>query len=314
MNMANKNEFIAFYEKYYQVKIHKSFLPGEKTYLGNQENQKCRFCGGTKPDVSVRKEAHAIPEAIGNKSLFTRYECDTCNQAFGLGCENDFGNWSLPMRTISRICGKSGIPTIKQGPNGIFRVEGHPEGLNLSVDEADGFLENDGGNQLLKLHLRRGPYRPQMVVKALIKMALSIVPEDEIPNFQQAIEWIRPNNTTTMMVAPTPFIYTFVSGPVTNDRITIAILTRNNDEFVVPYSFLILRYGHEMLQIAIPSPERDVQHYAKKMEIKPFPILDNTNGNNQQNTISRSLSFHTEAFVRDEKISLEFLYDQKKRR
>jgi hypothetical protein len=39
--------------------------------------------------VSVLKEAHALPESISNKSLFTYYECDACNQAFGEGCEND---------------------------------------------------------------------------------------------------------------------------------------------------------------------------------------------------------------------------------
>src|SRR5271156_6826188 len=103
------------YEEHYQIVSAWCLRPGEKIFLGDKEKRKCRFCGETTPKVSFRKQAHALPECIGNKSLFTYYECDTCNKGFGDGCENDFGNWSLPMRTMSRICGGNGIPTIKQG-------------------------------------------------------------------------------------------------------------------------------------------------------------------------------------------------------
>jgi hypothetical protein len=135
--MSKWNDLVAYYEEHYQVAWARCLQPGDKIFLGDRENRKCRFCGKTRPEVSFRKEAHALPECIGNKSLFTYYEWDTCNQAFGHGCENDFGNWSLPMRTMSRICGKRGIPTIKQGPHDTWRIEGGPTGLSLSVDETE---------------------------------------------------------------------------------------------------------------------------------------------------------------------------------
>jgi hypothetical protein len=177
------------------------------------------------------------------------------------------------MRTMARIRGKSGIPPIKQGPGGAWRVEEHPTGLSLSVDETEAFYEDDETNKTLRLHLRRAPYRPVMVVQAMVKMALSIMPEEQMPNIQQALDWIRPGSQLTAMAAPTPFIYTFISGPVASDFITVSVLTRLRDELVMPYSFLLLVYGHEMLQMAIPSIERDRHHYRNRMEFLRFPCF-----------------------------------------
>jgi hypothetical protein len=132
---------------------------------------------------------------------------------------------------------------------------------------------DDEANKTLKLHLRRAPYRPSMVVQAMVKMALSIMPEEEMLNFQQSLGWIRPDNTLTRMVAPTPFFYTFISGPMASDLITVALMTRRNDDFVTPYCFLLLVYGQEMLQMVIPSIEKDRHHFGKRMEFRRFPCF-----------------------------------------
>lgn len=89
--MSKWDDLAAYYEERYQIAAAWSVRPEDKIFLGDKDGRKCRFCGRAKPEVSFRKEAHALPESIGNESLFTYYECDTCNQAFGEGCENDFG-------------------------------------------------------------------------------------------------------------------------------------------------------------------------------------------------------------------------------
>lgn len=41
-----------------------------------------------------------------------------------LGIENHLGDWTKPMRTLSRIKGRSGVPTFKKrGPDIGWRVE-----------------------------------------------------------------------------------------------------------------------------------------------------------------------------------------------
>src|SRR5450631_3173336 len=107
---AAREEALNFYASYYDLIGSWMLQPGKaETLLGADEYRHCRFCGGHPPMVSFRNDAHAIPEALGNGTLFTSYECDSCNQAFGQGIENDLGNWSKPMRTLSLIPGKSGV-------------------------------------------------------------------------------------------------------------------------------------------------------------------------------------------------------------
>ena len=304
-------DLTTYYEEHYQIAIEWSLKPGKQIFLGDKKNRKCRFCGKTKPYVGFSNDAHCLPESIGNKSLFSYYECDVCNQAFGVGCENDFGNWSLPMRTMSRICGKNGIPTIKQGPNGVWRIDAHEKGLRLNIDQEEGFYEENEANRTLRFYLRRAPYRPVMVVQAMVKMALSIMPEEEMPNFQAALDWIRPGNTHTTMAAPTPFIYTFIGGPVASDLITVAVLTRRHDDLVTPYSFLLLMYGHEMLQMVIPSIEKDKHHYGKQMIFRRFPCFRDIGGSAPGNIKSMQLKFHTTELVRDDSFILDIQYEQK---
>jgi hypothetical protein len=96
-------EAFRFYEESYDGLGQWILAPGKRVFLGVKDNRCCRFCGKRSPEVSFRQDAHAISELMGNKSLFTYYECDACNKLFGDGIETDFGNWSKPMRTLARI-------------------------------------------------------------------------------------------------------------------------------------------------------------------------------------------------------------------
>ena len=97
--------------------------PGMKLMLGSGERPRhCRFCGKDEPTVTFKDEAHAFPAAFGNTGLFSNYECDACNHLFGEGIENHLGNWTKPMRTLSQIRGRSGVPTIRSlGRKGLAR-------------------------------------------------------------------------------------------------------------------------------------------------------------------------------------------------
>lgn len=135
-----------FYDQHYAVITEPLFLrPGERMILGDKENKVCRFCGGSEPTVSFRLEAHAIPEALGNKSLFTNYECDGCNKFFGGDIENDLGKWSKPHRTFACICGKKGVPTLKRGgPEPGWRIEYNDStGFHVKLYENDSLFVID---------------------------------------------------------------------------------------------------------------------------------------------------------------------------
>src|SRR5690606_2268326 len=43
-----------------------------ENWFGTIENRICRFCFRRAPAVTFRNEAHAVPEFLGNKALFSR--------------------------------------------------------------------------------------------------------------------------------------------------------------------------------------------------------------------------------------------------
>jgi len=60
----------AFYEKNYALLNNWFLTPEIKIVLGRTVDQTCRFCGKSSPEVTFKMDAHAIPESLGNKSLF----------------------------------------------------------------------------------------------------------------------------------------------------------------------------------------------------------------------------------------------------
>jgi len=90
--------------------------------IGESDKSKrvCRYCNKKNPEVSFKKVAHSISEALGNKKIITNDECDACNEKFGKGIENDLILYLNPYRVFFGIRGKNGIPKFK-GKN--FEIE-----------------------------------------------------------------------------------------------------------------------------------------------------------------------------------------------
>ena len=109
-------EAVNFYDQNYRVVFDSSLRKARPLKLADPEDEKgriCRFCGKGKPEVAFKSVAHAVPEFLGNKSLVSQNECDTCNQLLAMKYEDDLAKWFGPMRTVSQIRGKSGVPTYK---------------------------------------------------------------------------------------------------------------------------------------------------------------------------------------------------------
>src|SRR5690242_986778 len=86
---------ISHYEqKYRLVDCNHALVAAQKQKIGDRNHRVCRFCGKSSPQVTFKQTTHALPESIGNKSITTFYECDTCNQKFGAGIDTEFGKWS----------------------------------------------------------------------------------------------------------------------------------------------------------------------------------------------------------------------------
>ncbi|WP_082805221.1 HNH endonuclease [Pseudomonas sp. BMS12] len=271
--MQSQEANIDFYEKNYDIVGQWLVRPGDKVILGDMENRKCRFCGKQPQEVTFKKVAHAIPELLGNKSIVSSYECDTCNEGFGKGIENDLGNWSKPMRTLIRIRGKSGVPTLKKGGKAPgWRIEYDQSRLNVTANENDPIFEVDEENKTVTFKLRRDSYTPVAVLKAFMKIGVTLLPGDEIPNFIGLMAWIRDTDHSKAYLNKCPVIYAFQPGPMPNDFIAALVLRRKKTVTGYPYAFLVLGYGNEVFQVPLPSESHDAQMSGQSISIHPFPV------------------------------------------
>lgn len=262
-----------YYDKHYATAEPIFLRPGIKLMLGSPERPRhCRFCGKNEPDVTFKDEAHALPAAFGNTGLFSNYECDSCNHLFGEGIENHLGNWTKPMRTMSRIRGRNGVPTIKKpGPDKGWRVEYSGTGFQLQEYEDDPFFEVDEQAKQLRFALHRDTYIPVAALKGLVKIGLTLIPDAELQHFGETFDWIRDTNHSRNFVAEFPIIRTFISGPMPNDLIVLILMRRRAGVDTVPYAFFTMAFGNEVLQVFLPSISQDRCIDGKKLSLVAFP-------------------------------------------
>lgn len=262
-----------FYYKHYACAEPIFLEPGMKLMLGSAERPRhCRFCGKDEPAVTFKDEAHALPAAFGNTGLFSNYECDACNHLFGEGIENHLGNWTQPMRTSSRIKGRSGVPTIKKpGPKKGWRVEYSGTGFQLSEYEDEPFFEVDEEAKQLRFELHRDTYIPVAVLKGLVKIGLTLIPDVETQHFRETYDWIRDTDHSRNFVAKFPVFRTIIPGPIRNDLIVLILMRRRADIDTVPYAFFTFAYGNEVLQVFLPSISQDKCIDGKPLSLSAFP-------------------------------------------
>lgn len=261
-----------FYAKNYDL-IGQWVLTGTKrVVLGNQERPWCRFCERGTPEATFATEAHAIPELMGNRSVFTAEECDDCNHFFGQGMENQLGNWSKPVRTFARIRGKAGIPSLKKGSSGGWRIEPGASGFEIKDYEDDPVHRVDEAAKTITFELKRDTFVPVEVLKAFVKIGITLLPSEELPNFRTAIGWLlQSESQPTLILREFPVLYTFRPGPMP-DQIVALIIRRRPSVADVPYAFLVLSYGNEVFQVSLPSLERDAHLAGKPISLRYFPF------------------------------------------
>ncbi|BDC97289.1 HNH endonuclease [Treponema saccharophilum] len=242
----------------------------EKKYLGDSQNKICRFCGRKEPEVHFRKIAHAIPESLENINLFTNYECDECNHKFGNTIEDHLNKYLFPNRIASCILGKRGTITYKHpifGDNRIDVTNGHwdvkTDGKVELVQQID--------EHTLQINLTRQTYIPVNVYKALVKMAISIVPESEISNFDNTIKWLQSDERAIEDYFGKFVIMRFFPGLERFPYIKASLFKRKDDSLITPaYQFFIC-FSNYYFQIVVPCFKKDKQLDRKRFSFRAIP-------------------------------------------
>ena len=312
-HLPNELEALRFYGATYDLLCAYTGRPGDRrTHLGSQTPRVCRFCRQNDATVSFRARAHAIPEAFGNKTLFTNYECDQCNQVFGTTIENDLGAYTKPDRVFARIPGKRSVPSLKQHgsvehpwrvdvENGVFRFTEYEDDPLVKVVHE--------GNRI-ELVVTRDAYTPIAVMKAFVRIGLTLVPESELPNFPDTLDWIRETDHGHRGPLRMPAAVTFRPGPMPNDVISAAVLRRKAAAREVPYAFVVLAFGNHQYQVCIPSATQDRELFDTDFEMALLPTVFGVDPAEYGHPRPRPLDLSGTTPVRGHQVRVSLHYDR----
>jgi hypothetical protein len=222
----------------------------------------CRFCGST--DLGkFRNVAHTFPESLGNKCIVSADECDDCNSLFSI-YDDALANCIGPILTLGGVKGKGN--KVRQsgrtaGNSVINRhsIESIPQ-ISLLVRGIDGKkqLKLDPATGMLKLNfpLPAIPYKPRHAYKAVVKMAIALLPESELSHFGKLREWLRQPNAGSIF-SRLPVGISFASIGKWPQLVAGMLLKRTIDDEASPYMIFLCTAGSVCLQIHLMSDDMD---------------------------------------------------------
>lgn len=138
----------------------------------------CRFCFSHTP--TFKNRSHSIPEFLGNKTIFTLDECDSCNEKFGNSNERHLKEFLLP-NWLFRAKGKKGWAS--QNAAGGITIKSDEQVIDIDFPS-----RFPVGNE--KIELLSRPINNLKAYKALVKILVSLLPADLLPEFSSTIKWL----------------------------------------------------------------------------------------------------------------------------
>lgn len=258
----------------YQIEAVFNTTISNKKQLKPKADRKCRYCGLSMPDVSFKKDAHMIPEMLGNKSFFSDFECDSCNKLFGT-YEDHFAKILEPYRTLYEVKGKANkIPTFDP-INENIRIESKDffskKSLKISrkaVDTKTFSFDKEKGT--ININFDMHSFSPQMAYKFLLKLALSMIPEEEVKkDYQNALDFLLNKNDGKLLGG-------IVSGYYINPMQfnTQVFLFRKKDRKLPTFTHFIALYTlNRIYTLPVTLNKNDFWFYGKTIKAINYPPL-----------------------------------------
>lgn len=219
----------------------------------------CRYCGTTDPKL-FRKIAHTFPAAMGNKWVFSLDECDLCNNAFSI-YEDALVKAVGPLLTLGGTRGRDNKIRQTGRSNGPIKLRRHediggPRLSSVSSDFDNVQISFDPQTHIIgfSIAVPHTPFIPRFAYKALVKMGLALLPDDELSNYRRLRTWLLEANDTDDY----PFLEVSMSFGAVGNAPPMAsgtLLRRVNPDDIVPHILFIFCAGSICLQIHLMSDD-----------------------------------------------------------
>lgn len=275
-----------------------------KIHLGEKKDNTCRFCGKKHPEVTFKMITHAIPEFIGNKTLISEYECDVCNSLFSQ-METQMSNYMNLYHTAAQVSGKRGVPSYKPNSQQKSRIDLGLRTVNIkSVQGDDQIVHLDEEGKTLTCQGHRS-YMPQMIYKCLTKMAMTIMPENELNSFTATLDWLQGKIEYSKNLI---LRFRYYPGIKPLSFVSCMLFKRKDETKNVPYCLFVLAYSNFVFQIHVPCCEKDAILDGKKVDILLVPTpLDYNEGTMK---LPINLDFSSNEKIKNERVSITLSYER----
>lgn len=247
--MNDINEAIKEFDANYDLCASYILNEDKKSFLGDKGKPKCRFCGrGIDEGATFKEEAHALSHLIGNNRLFSYYECDECNHKHST-YENDFAAYMKFYHCILQVHGKNGVPSYRLWKS---RMDAQNKHMDVKLYEDDPTLTcslNEKENSVTFNGLRT--YTPLNVYKALLKMALTILPAEDTCNLKDAFKFL--SCVTVHPKVELPVLYNMFGGSANVYKYVAAMLFKRKAASTakVPSYWFVLAYNNICFQMPL---------------------------------------------------------------
>lgn len=260
-------------QHYTQIARHR-FRSHAKVLVGTSNPRRCRYCGRGDGDTTFRKRAHVVPEFLGNRSILSTEECDSCNAWFGAEYDTHMAAMLTPFLTAFRIRGKRGLPTYKSR-SGKSLMEGTSGGL-LFMDAGDGELfdwDRSRGEVTLTMDSQR--FIPRRAFKSIVKSAVGLLPSELLSDYKKTIDWLRSADDTATWVRPRECVGSviFLPGNRPHGDGSVFLLRRKSDARSFPDLVLVLAVSNLQIQVFVPLGLHDDRRGSRINVVVPPPWI-----------------------------------------
>jgi len=217
----------------------------------------CRFCLEDETTTTFNTTTHAVPELLGENNFISLDECDKCNSKFS-GFESHLSIFFRPYLTMVGVKGKRKIPEFHS------RTENGNENTRTIVKVAEDEKRNlilcdledykiDEQEKRMSITFRKPPHKPLWVYKALVKIALSLLPKEGLSKYKNVLDWLldKPDYYADYFV--TAFITVLTRGKFQAPFAELYRAKRTMyKKHFLPELTLVLGFGNLVVQIFLP--------------------------------------------------------------
>lgn len=269
-------EQLLFLEANYDLVARYTLSDPSKSLIGATQPRRCRYCGLSEEQVTFRSVAHALPELIGNRSLISMDECDTCNSLFSRNLDDHLAKFlSLPL-TLTQVKGKNGVRSFKLKSGG-SRIDVADGVIHINQRSEDSLAHLDAGAEPgLEIATPSQQFVPLAVFKCLSKMGLAIMPIADLCNFCETIDWIRQTEhakRADRFSGVASCYHSFLPGTMAPDFVWTRLWRRKSPGADLPFMLFVVVFANQALQIMIPGSLCDNHWVGTPVVLPPDPVF-----------------------------------------